>query len=894
MSSVTDRLRTALAGRYTIERELGQGGMATVYLAHDVKHDRQVALKALRPDLAAVIGAERFLAEIKTTAHLQHPHILALFDSGEADGLVFYVMPFVKGESLRARIVREHQLPVGESVQIALEVADALEYAHSHGIVHRDIKPENILLHGGHALVVDFGIALAASRSDGGTRMTETGMSLGTPHYMSPEQAMGEREITPKADVYALGCVLYEMLTGEPPFTGATAQAVIARVMTETPRALAIQRRTIPANVEAAVLTALEKLPADRFASARQFASALRDESYRSTAAIAPPPAAEALRVPGRLTLLHVMLAALAGLAIGGAVMALLRPSPSSSPLRYGLGLPPAQAPDPDWRAIPSPDGSRIVYVGPAERGTQLWVKQRDRYEATALAGTAGANHFTFSPDGEWIAFAVQEQIKKISMLGGPAIVLADGVRGASGVAWLDDDGIVFSFGSELMRTSAEGGQTTVLLSDSAFIALPNPLPGAKAVLYSRIGAGRPGLYALDFESGSVHHVIPDAVMGQYLPPRHIIYVQGNGGVFAIPFDAGSLKTRGSPVPVMDGVSVRNDFYPFWALSRSGTLVMRLGETLTGLRYEMVWVAQDGRETPVDPDWAFLLTRFGANIGWALSPDDTRLAIGLNTDAGDDIWMKPLPRGPLSRVSFDAAAEYRPRWMPDGRSVMFASNRVGEGAGGLYRRAADGTGSDSLLLRATAGVFEGLWSPDGEWLLFRTGGDVSQVGGRDVHGMRPGVDTTKVPVIVTPYDEEAVAFSPDGRWLAYESNETGRTEVFIRTFPDTDAGKWQVSSGGGVAPLWARDGRTLYYVNADREMMAVSVASGAAPQLGERRMLFKMREELYLAAREYYTPFDIAADGRFIMARSVTPPSSIQTPLVVVENWLEELREKIK
>ncbi|MGH9260904.1 MAG: serine/threonine-protein kinase, partial [Acidimicrobiales bacterium] len=245
MSAVT-RLAAALSDRYRIERELGYGGMATVYLAYDVRHDRKVALKVLRPELSAILGAGRFLAEIRTTANLPHPHILSLFDSGEADGLVYYVMPFVDGESLRDRLKREHQLPVDDAVRIAREVADALEYAHRHGVVHRDIKPENILLHGGHALVADFGIALAVSRSEGGTRMTETGMSLGTPHYMSPEQAMGEREITPKSDIYALGCVLYEMLTAEPPFVGATAQAIVARVMTEEPRSLTLQRRTIP------------------------------------------------------------------------------------------------------------------------------------------------------------------------------------------------------------------------------------------------------------------------------------------------------------------------------------------------------------------------------------------------------------------------------------------------------------------------------------------------------------------------------------------------------------------------------------------------------------------------------------------------------------------------
>jgi len=274
MSPIPDRLAAALADRYRLERELGQGGMATVYLAHDIKHDRKVAIKVLRPELAAVIGAERFLSEIKTTANLQHPHILPLFDSGAADSFLFYVMPFIEGESLRDRLNREKQLPINDAVRIATEIAGALDYAHRHNVIHRDIKPENVLLHDGRALVADFGIALAASKA-GGTRMTETGMSLGTPTYMSPEQAMGEREITARSDVYALGCVTYEMLIGDPPFIGSTAQAIVAKVMTEKPGAPSRLRDTIPPAVEDAVLTALEKLPADRFATAAEFAAAL-------------------------------------------------------------------------------------------------------------------------------------------------------------------------------------------------------------------------------------------------------------------------------------------------------------------------------------------------------------------------------------------------------------------------------------------------------------------------------------------------------------------------------------------------------------------------------------------------------------------------------------------
>src|SRR5687768_3989842 len=289
------QLTTALSDRYRIERELGAGGMATVYLAHDLRHDRPVAIKVLHPELAAALGGERFLSEIKTTARLQHPHILPLLDSGEADGLLYYVMPYVRGETLRARLERENQLPIADALRIAREAADALGAAHAVGIIHRDIKPENILLQGGHALVADFGIALAV-QSAGGQRMTQTGLSLGTPQYMSPEQAMGERTVDARSDLYALGAVTYEMLVGEPPFTGPSVQAIVARLVTEEPRPITLQRRAVPGHVEAAVLRALEKLPADRFASAEEFVRALAAPAGATVVTSRTPAAAAAAR----------------------------------------------------------------------------------------------------------------------------------------------------------------------------------------------------------------------------------------------------------------------------------------------------------------------------------------------------------------------------------------------------------------------------------------------------------------------------------------------------------------------------------------------------------------------------------------------------------------------
>jgi tRNA A-37 threonylcarbamoyl transferase component Bud32 len=419
-----DQLRAALADRYRLERELGQGGMATVYLAHDIRHERKVAIKVLRPELAAVIGAERFVREIRTIAALQHPHILGLIDSGEVQGTAYYVMPFVEGESLRERLTREKQLPVADAVRIATEVASALDYAHRRGVIHRDIKPENILLHDGQALVADFGIALAMTQA-GGTRMTETGMSLGTPHYMSPEQAMGEREITARSDVYALGAVLYEMLSGEPPFTGPTAPAIVAKVMTDEPRPLAIHRKTVPPHVEAAVLTALAKLPADRFETAKQFAEALASPGMAKTAVLPAVSRRRTARGP-------VGVAGVLGFVAGVAAARLWAP-PRLEPVREYVAERLGGAPVSLQPAL-SPDGKTVAFAAMEGRQSQVAVLNAETGDWKVLThdSTLGiAQGFAWAPDGSRIYYhrfsEVPRGIYSISPLGaGDRLIMPD------------------------------------------------------------------------------------------------------------------------------------------------------------------------------------------------------------------------------------------------------------------------------------------------------------------------------------------------------------------------------------------------------------------------------------------------------------------------------------
>ncbi|HKR57205.1 MAG TPA: protein kinase, partial [Gemmatimonadales bacterium] len=450
-----DRLTRALSDRYRFERELGQGGMAAVYLAEDLKHHRRVAVKVLHPDLSAILGPDRFHKEIELTAALQHPHILPLFDSGAADGLLYYVMPYVEGETLRTRLTRDVQLSVPEAVRIASEVADALDYAHRHSVVHRDIKPENILLRDNHALVMDFGIALAVAQA--GDRLTQTGTSLGTPQYMAPEQASGDRHIDGRADVYALGVVTYEMLVGEPPFTGPTAQAIMAKVMTEEPRLITVTRRSVPEHIESAVLTALQKVPADRFATPADFQRALGggDPSVTlpATRARTAPPASQrrgVLWVAGLVAL--AILAYLAGLrGTGGRSPVAGFGMASKVTWERGLEIEPAL----------SPDGKSVAYAAGTSQRMQIYVRQVAGGRPIQLTGDATISQTNpqWSGDGTRIYFVTDSGLSSAPAAGGAARPEMRTPGGAVATAAMSPDGsmIVFGVGDSLYLHQQNG-----------------------------------------------------------------------------------------------------------------------------------------------------------------------------------------------------------------------------------------------------------------------------------------------------------------------------------------------------------------------------------------------------------------------------------------------------
>jgi tRNA A-37 threonylcarbamoyl transferase component Bud32 len=870
MPDTISRLRELLAGRYRIEGDgaslLGQGGMATVYLAHDVKHDRKVALKVLRPELAAVLGAERFLQEIKTTANLQHPHILPLHDSGEVDGTVFYVMPFVEGESLRDRLAREKQLPVEEAVRIAREVASALDYAHRHGVIHRDIKPENILLHDGQALVADFGIALAAS-SVGGSRMTETGMSLGTPHYMSPEQAMGEREITVRSDVYALGCVLYEMLTGEPPFTGPTAQAIVAKVMTAEPAGLTLQRKTVPPHVEAAVLTALEKLPADRFASAAEFSAALGNPGFVAKGAVVTAQVVSRRRHSAVVVVAFVVLA---GVALWGWFR-----SPASAPrtvMRFEVVLPASEqlyeAPLPLMDI--APDGSGFVYVGMGPQGRRLYWRGFNRFANRPLVGTEDAENPFFSPDGAWVGYRARNRMYKISMAGGaPQEILSWPFTGAE---WGADGRIIFGGGGDstgLFEVSADGGTpkriTTV---DAAKGELdhrsPCLLPGGRHAVFEVTTTSTTRIAAVDLANGAITY-LTEGRYPSYAPSGHLVYMTRNGPR-VIGFDPKRLVVRGSESPVEPDGSPSGDPMSEVHVSANGTLAYL---TRDANRRLMVEVDRLGRERVLSPDLrGYDSPRY--------SPDGKRLAVRIQDSEGFHIWIFDFARGTSLRLTFDRSSYY-PEWTPDGLRIAYPSTVDGET--GIWWKSAGGGGAAERFYDPPQAQWESSWSRSGRYVVIRQNDSVT---GRDLW-LVSLPDRKPTPLLVTPASEHSPALSPDGRYLAYVSNATGRAEVYVRTVPDS-SGTWLVSESGGGEPRWSANGRELFY-RAGEAIMSVGFQAQPTVAFGKRDTVFAGA----YVPNPNHSNFDVHPSGdRFVMVRM----SEGERRAVIVMNWDAELARR--
>ena len=890
LSSVS-ALNAALEGRYSIVRELGEGGMATVYLAEDHKHSRNVALKVLKPELAAVVGAERFVTEIQVTANLQHPHILPLHDSGEADSFLFYVMPYVEGESLRDRLDREQQLHMDEALQIASDLAEALDYAHRRNVVHRDIKPANILMHEGRPLIADFGIALAVGVA-GGARLTETGLSVGTPYYMSPEQATGDQIVGPPTDIYALGCVLYEMLVGEPPFPGATAQAVLGRIISGKAVAAAEQRPSIPANVDAAIRCALEKLPADRFSTAQELAGALKDDHFRH----GEPKTSEAAVGPGPWKRVAAALGVLAAFTTAAAAWATFGPEPPKGVLRYTLTVPLERGSIVFGSNLAlSPDGTKLAYVGAHEGPAQLWVRDRHDLEPRMLSGGENAHQPFFSPDGQRIGFITMGRaLRIVSLTGEPPVTLADSGIVRGGGSWGTDGHIYVAAGvggaagqaalAGLARLPATGGPMIVVSTLDTVRAevghmFPDVLPGGRGVIFS---AQREQLYqpelmdiaVLDLSTGT-HEILLEGIFARWAASGHIIVVRADGSLVAAPFDEKTLELTGPVTPLLEGVGVEVQGTTDLDVSDTGTLVYAAGEALAEAGSDqIVWVTRSGATEEIDPGWT------GNFLSPSLSPDGTRLALEIVEGAESQVWIKQLDRGPLSKLTFEGSNR-RPAWTPDGETVLFGSDRDGTEA--TFERRADGSIESEFLMEGVGAMNEVVVSSDGRWSVYRDGGDL--------YAQRRGEDGEPVPLVVSEFGDLAPALSADGRWLAYVSNESGQFEVYVRPFPNSDQGKWLISTDGGFEPAWAKDGLELFYRRADaeRQMVTVEILTGSTFIAGDQQVLFPTGGFRWDPNHRQY---DVSADGeRFVFV--TLSGSGADGQLITVENFFEELEQRV-
>jgi serine/threonine-protein kinase len=782
-------------------------------------------------------------------------------------------MPFVQGETLRARLDRERQLSIADSIRLATEVADALSYAHGLGVIHRDIKPENILLQGGHALVADFGIALAVQQA-GGQRMTQTGLSLGTPQYMSPEQATGEKTIDARSDVYALGAVTYEMLIGEPPFTGPTAQAIVARILTTPPAPLITTRNTVPVHVEQAVLTALAKLPADRFATAAEFASALGSAPSSATVPqyAGTPVAVRHSRFRDPLVLgLGAAVIALAGIAVTFAMRA-GRGGDDPFPVRTVITL---DANGPIGAGVLSPDGHSVVYSGMAQSGNgrAYYIRRLDQLTAREIAGTAGSTRApAFSPDGKWIAFiAGRRSLVKVPLEGGTPARLAS-VPDYGGIAWSPSGQIVVGAGVDeglqgLFRVSDAGGPLVPLTHvDSARKELshqqPRVLEDGKTVLFT-IWYGSIDRAEIAVTSLDDGKVVPLGVLGAVpvgVIDGRLLYISGDGQVMAVPFDLRTRRTSGTPTLVRDdvGFSSRGSDHDEISMTDAGGLVYLRGNE----NRRLVWVDRNGKSTPVVET-----AREFANV--RLSPNGRQAAVTIATGTKRDIWTLDLAAGTLTPLTTTGTAR-NPIWSSDGQRILYASTQSGRA--GFWWQPADGSGPPQLAVVPRRNPWNADLSPDGRTVVFNgiaeVNFDLESVSLDSTHQARA---LSASPTAIETYGR----FSPDGRWVAYSSDESGRMEVYVRPFAE-GGGRVQISVNGGRRAIWSHDAKQLYYWEGNR-LTSASLSFDPAPVVVSRTPLFTGRFE---------DDYDVSKDGRFLMVQ----PEASGLELIVVPNWRTELR----
>jgi len=888
-------------GLYEIISPLGAGGMGEVYLANDSKLDRQVAIKVLPETMTRdKERVARFEREAKLLASLNHPNIAAIYGFDDANGTHFLIMEYVEGQTLAQRL-KVGTFAVEEALDVAKQMAKALEAAHEQGIIHRDLKPANVIIReDGTVKVLDFGLAKAMSEETSSAvdansptitaNYTRPGVILGTAAYMSPEQARG-KPLDKRTDIWSFGVVLLECLTGRTLFGGETISDSIGAILHKEPDWTLLPGDT-PPTVHLLLRRCLTKDTTKRLRD-------IGDARIELENAIADPTSSSlglaqaALDIKTRwLPSWPVNLAFVALLAITTAAAWFAKPLPkdSSPVVRLSAIIPQAQ--DLDASTFPtaaiSPDGSLLVYVATTKNQEQLYLRHMNQKEAVALANTTGLNTFgIFSPDGRWIAFSQQGKLKKISVLGGSAQTICDApqLRGAD---WGDDDTIAFAptRRSGIWVVSAGGGkpeQITDLGPDSGAAShrWPHILPDGRTILFTQtdneddFSSARIEAVSIDTRERKI--LVEGATFARYVPTGHLVFAR-SGGLMAAEFDPVSVEITGPEIPVLDDVSADPSMGTAqYTFSENGVLVYRTGGKSVGLS-ELVWVDRAGETTPASQHSRNALSH-------SLSPDGSRIAWVLyeSDRSQPDIWVLEIKRDMLTRLTFDDGNEADPIWSPDGSWIYFAADRV-HGIDEIYRRKADGSGNAEQLTTAENDQFPAAISPDGHTLVIVE----SLQSGTEIMLLHMDKERTVEPFLKTPFAEQSPSVSPDGTLIAYYSNETGIDEVYVRRFP-SGTGRVKISPGLGGFPKWSPDGTELFYTNFSGAYYSVAIAVKDDVLIpGTPKLMFELPDN------EYSPFYDVSPDGqRFLFARSIDTVGDERNHPIVVVNWFKELREKM-
>jgi Tol biopolymer transport system component len=893
-------------GHYQIISELGKGGMGEVYQAKDQKLGRDVAIKVLPDEFARDADrVVRFQREAKVLASLNHPNIAAIYGLEESGGTNFLVLELVEGETLAEQLKRG-PIPVEQSLKLALQIAEALEAAHEKGIIHRDLKPANIkVTPDGKVKVLDFGLAKAfggdgekvnlsnsPTLSDAATRQ---GVILGTAAYMSPEQARGE-SVDKRADVWAFGCVLFEMLTGRTTFEGRTVTDVLASVIKIEPAWNQLPSNLHP-RIRLLLERCLEKESKNRYHDIADVRVDIQEALTDPSGVLVLPAAAAESQSKSRMLLPWIAVAMVLTAIVAGAAVWKLKPPEPRRVMRFTHELPEGQQfiPGLGLRLCVSRDGGQFVYV----TTNGLYLRSLEALDARLIAGTdKDSTQPFFSPDGQWIGYwcASDRKLKKIAVSGGAPAVLCETGPLFYGASWYSDDMILYGDAlTGIMRISASGGTPEILIKTNpadkevGSPILPQMLPDGKTLLYT--GALDTNLANMkivmqSLESGKRKVLLRSGLAPWYLPTGHIIFIQANnntGSLFAIPFNLDRLETTGGAVPIIEGIADA-------AVSRSGTLIYvplpkaaAESKDATSSRCTLVWVNRQGKEE--------LLAAAPNEYGpFKISPDGTRVALTIGNDNSQDIWIWELTRGTKTRLTFREGEDIWPLWTPDGQRIVYQSGAD------INWKAADGSGEVEKLASWPNAPGPFTWSKDGKILLtweLNLSGLQSDIGMMSMEG-----DHARKPLLQEKYCEDHPQISPDGRWLAYASNESGQSEVYVRPFPEINKGRWPISTSGGSGPLWSPDGKELFYRNGE-SVMAVPVETGPLFKAGKVKELFRGNYVSTNVGSIILPMWDISPDGkRFLMMKQpgstgAAPTTAVLRKINIILNWSEELKQRV-